>query len=68
MRAEFRQQPVGTGRLAGCIDKPGERRGKLHGAIMMLTHDPCHEQSCGTGFHAAVRAPSPEDIPGGIDD
>jgi hypothetical protein len=41
-RAEFRQQPVGARRLAGCIDEPGERRRKLHGAIMGLPHQPCH--------------------------
>ena len=37
MLAERRQQPVGACRLAGSIDKPGERRGKLHAAIMGAT-------------------------------
>ena len=42
MRTEFRQQPIGARHPAGCIDEPGERRGKLHAAIMRSLHRPCH--------------------------
>ena len=45
MRADFGQQPVGTRRLAGRIDEPGERRRELHGPIMGLTRLACHELS-----------------------
>jgi hypothetical protein len=50
MCAEFRQQPIGARGLRGCIDEPGERRRKLHGAIMGLTHLRCHELSLTRGF------------------
>src|SRR5262249_4784517 len=61
--AEFRQQPVGAWRLAGFVDEPGERRRKLHGAIMGLTQHPCHELSLTMGFSAPIRAAQPRRHP-----
>jgi hypothetical protein len=59
MRAEFRQQSVGTRGLRGRIDEPGERRRKLHEAIVGLTHHPCHEISLTKGLSAAILAAHP---------
>src|SRR5215831_2534244 len=64
MRAEFRQQPVGARGLSGCIDEPGERRGKLHGAILGLTRHLCHGLSLTLGLwrHSASEASMTEPL------
>src|SRR5262249_11245302 len=38
MDAEFRQEPIGASAMGGGIDEPGERRRKLHRAIMEWAH------------------------------
>ena len=53
MSAELREQTVRPGTIRGGIDKPGERRGELHGPIMTKAGRVCHGQSL-TGRSSAA--------------
>jgi hypothetical protein len=55
MRAKLRQKPIGAGAVGGGIDKPAERRGKLHREIMAWLHFPCHGLSLSDGNLRSAR-------------